>query len=211
MLGSTFSMALIICVINIVYVSFFTLRMILTIKSLRYLAAFVSIFEVIIYILGLSIVLDNLDGIHNVIAYAIGYAIGVVVGSVIEEKLALGYITVNVVSTNPSLNFSEHLRKNGFGVTSWISSGMEGDRLSMQILTTRKREETLYNHITKIDPQAFVVAYEPKYVKGGFWVRQVRRQNLTIFRSGKVQVLKDTVPTEKLEEDNEVVEKYNNE
>src|SRR5690625_4621622 len=97
MLSNAYGMVVIILVINIVYVSFSTVRMILTLKGRRYLAAFVSMFEVVIYILGLGLVLDNLDKIQNLIAYAVGFGIGVVVGSKIEERLALGYITVNEI------------------------------------------------------------------------------------------------------------------
>ncbi|MBO1001170.1 DUF2179 domain-containing protein [Pseudogracilibacillus auburnensis] len=206
MLTNAYAIVIIILVINIVYVSFSTIRMILTLKGRRYLAAVVSTAEVVVYILGLSIVLDNLDGIQNIIAYAVGFALGIITGSIIEERLALGYITVNVISSNPTLNFTERLREEGFGVTSWTSSGMDGDRLSMQILTPRKQEVRLYQIITEIDPRAFMVAYEPKHIQGGFWVKQVRRGKL--FKNGKAkdQVLKDIVPTEKIMEDDEVVE-----
>lgn len=180
--------------------------MILTLKGRRYLAAFVSIFEVFVYILGLSLVLENLDGIQNILAYAVGYALGIVTGSIIEERLALGYITVNVISSNPTLNFTERLREEGFGVTSWTSSGMEGDRLAMQILTPRKQELRLYKLITEIDPRAFLVAYEPKHIQGGFWVKQVRRGKLNQHGKTKDHVLKDVVPTEKIKEDDEIVE-----
>lgn len=195
---------LIILVINIVYVSFSTIRMILTLKGRRYIAALVSMVEVVVYIMGLSIVLDNLDGIQNIIAYAIGFALGIIIGSIIEERLALGYISVNVISSQPELEFSDTLREGGYGVTSWRSSGMDGDRLTMQILTSRKRELNLYKLVSEIDPRAFIVAYEPKHIQGGFWVRQVRAGNL--FNRGKKRVLKDKVPTEKVMEDNEVME-----
>ncbi len=194
---------IIILVINIIYVSFSTIRMILTLKGRRYLAALVSMFEVVIYILGLSIVLDNLNGIQNIIAYAVGFALGIVIGSEIEERLALGYITVHVISTDPTLNFSEKLRENGYGVTSWTSSGMGGDRVTMQILTPRKQEVNLYKLITEMDPRAFIVSYEPKHIQGGFWVKQVRRRGM---KNDKEVVLKDIVPTEKIMENDEVVE-----
>lgn len=206
MLDNAFMIVVIILVVNIVYVSFSTIRMILTLKGRRYLAAFVSIFEVFVYILGLSLVLENLDGIQNILAYAVGYALGIVTGSIIEERLALGYITVNVISSNPTLNFTERLREEGFGVTSWTSSGMEGDRLAMQILTPRKQELRLYKLITEIDPRAFLVAYEPKHIQGGFWVKQVRRGKLNQHGKTKDHVLKDVVPTEKIKEDDEIVE-----
>jgi|SRR5690625_32072 len=203
LLTNAYMIVIIILVINIVYVSFSTIRMILTLKGRRYLAALVSMVEVVVYILGLSIVLDNLSGIQNIIAYAVGFALGIVIGSAIEERLALGYITVNVISTNPTLNFTEKLREKGYGVTSWTSSGMEGDRISMQILTPRKQEVKLYQLISSIDPRAFIVSYEPKHIQGGFWVKQVRRG---LSPNNKPEVLKDIVPTEKIMEDDEVVE-----
>jgi len=206
LLDNAVMMVIIILLINVIYVSFSTIRMILTLKGRRYLAAFVSIFEVFVYILGLSIVLDNLDGIQNVLAYAFGFALGVITGSMIEERLALGYITVNVVSSNPILNFTDRLRDEGYGVTSWTSSGMEGDRLSMQILTPRKQELRLYRIISEIDPKAFIVAFEPKHIQGGFWVRQVRRGGMYQNEGTKEEIVKDDVVTEKIMEDNEIVE-----
>ena len=85
-------MLLIIFTINIVYVTFFTVRMILTLKGYRYFAATVSMVEVVIYVVGLGLVLDNLDEIQNLVAYAIGYGCGVIIGTKIEEKMALGIL-----------------------------------------------------------------------------------------------------------------------
>lgn len=178
MLENAYMMVVIILLINIVYVSFFTVRMILTLKGRRYIAAAVSMIEIIIYVIGLGLVLENVNEIQNLIAYAVGYGIGVVVGSIIEEKLALGYITVNVVSSNPDLAFTRKLREAGYGVTSWFSYGMDGDRLSMQILTPRKYELQLYEVIKSIDDKAFIISYEPTQIHGGFWVKQVRRGRL---------------------------------
>ncbi|MEC5425629.1 DUF2179 domain-containing protein [Virgibacillus sp. C22-A2] len=171
-------MVAIILLINIVYVSLSTVRMILTLKGRRYIAAFVSMFEVVIYVLGLGLVLDNLDQIQNLVAYAVGFGTGVIIGTKIEEKLALGYITVNVISSNPDIEFTRKLRDKGYGVTSWFAYGMDGDRLSMQILTPRKYELKLYETIQNIDPKAFIISYEPKQIHGGFWVKQVRKGRL---------------------------------
>ncbi|MFC0302212.1 DUF2179 domain-containing protein [Virgibacillus soli] len=178
MLSNAYVMVSIILIINIVYVSFFTIRMILTMKGRRYIAAFISMFEVVIYVLGLGLVLDNLNQIQNLIAYAVGYGLGVIIGTKIEEKLALGYITVNVISSNPDIDFTRRLREKGYGVTSWFAYGMEGDRLAMQILSPRKYELKLYETIKNIDPKAFIIAYEPKQIYGGFWVKQVRKGRL---------------------------------
>ncbi|PWU66696.1 DUF2179 domain-containing protein [Gracilibacillus dipsosauri] len=175
MLENALIMVTIIMAINIVYVSLSTLRVILTLKGRRYIAGTIGTFEIVIYTLGLGLVLDNLGEIQNLIAYGLGYGLGVIIGSMIEEKLALGYITVNVISSNPDISFTKQLRAKGYGVTSWYAYGMDGDRLSMQILSPRKYELHLYETIKSIDPKAFIIAYEPKQIHGGFWVKQVRK------------------------------------
>ncbi|MEH7380481.1 DUF5698 domain-containing protein [Bacillus sp. JJ1533] len=171
-------MVAIILLINIVYVSFFTMRMILTLKGQRYLAAFISMIEIVIYVIGLGLVLDNLNEIQNLIAYAIGYGIGVIVGMKIEEKLALGFITVNVITKEYDKDVPKTLREKGYGVTNWAVNGFEGDRLALQILTPRKYELMLYKTIKELDPKAFIIAYEPKAIYGGFWVKSVKKGKL---------------------------------
>ncbi|GAA0377787.1 uncharacterized protein YebE (UPF0316 family) [Bacillus horti] len=168
-------MVLIILSINIVYVSFFTIRMILTLKGQKYLAASLSSIEVLIYVIGLGLVLDNLNEIQNLIAYAVGYAIGVLVGTKIEEMLALGYVTVKVITNRFDQPFSQFLRDQGYGVTTWMGEGRDGKRLMMEILTRRKAQEELYNLIVAYDPKAFIISHEPRHFHGGFWVKGLKK------------------------------------
>lgn len=171
-------MVLIIFAINIVYVTFFTVRMILTLKGYRYIAALVSVVEIVIYVVGLGLVLDNLNEIQNVIAYALGYGCGVIIGTKIEEKMALGYITVNVITADEDKKLPGILRSHGYGVTDWSANGLEGNRSSLQILTPRKYELKLYTTIKELDPKAFIISYEPKSIHGGFWVKSVKKGKL---------------------------------
>ena len=175
MLENTITVILIILVINIVYVSLSTVRIILTFKGKKYIAGSIGMIEIIIYTLGLGLVLDNLDRIENLIAYGVGYGMGVVIGSIIEDRLALGYINVNVISANPEIEFTRRLREKGFGVTSFNAYGMDGPRLAVQILTPRKYESYLYQIIKEIDPKAFIISYEPKNINGGFWTKNIKK------------------------------------
>ena len=176
--GIALQMVLIIFAINIVYVTFFTVRMILTLKGYRYIAAAVSVVEIVIYVIGLGLVLDNLNEIQNVIAYAAGYGCGVIIGTKIEEKMALGYITVNVITADEDKRMPGILREQGYGVTDWSANGLEGNRSAMQILTPRKYELKLYAAIQELDPKAFIISYEPKAIHGGFWVKSVKKGKL---------------------------------
>ncbi|WP_239256514.1 DUF2179 domain-containing protein [Listeria ilorinensis] len=165
----------IIFIVNILYVAISTIRLLLTMKGYRYLAAFVSMFEMIIYVVALSLVLDNLNNLANVIAYAVGFGVGLFIGMKIEERLALGYITVNVITKEYNLDLPNQIRDAGYGVTSWLANGRDGERMMLEILTPRKNERKLYKEITAIDEKAFIVSSEPKQIYGGFWIKQVRK------------------------------------
>ncbi|WP_368505818.1 DUF2179 domain-containing protein [Alkalihalophilus sp. As8PL] len=175
LMENALTMVFIILVINVVYVTLFTIRMIFTLKGQRYLAASVSVIEILVYVIGLSLVLDNLDQPQNLIAYAIGYGIGVIIGMKVEEKLALGYITVNVITKEYEPDIPNALRDKGYGVTNWVAYGREGERLMMEILTSRKSEHNLYQTVKELDPKAFIISHEPKAFFGGFWVKGIRR------------------------------------
>ncbi|MGQ7279789.1 DUF2179 domain-containing protein [Brevibacillus thermoruber] len=169
-----YEIILIIVGINILYVSFFTLRMTLVIKGYRLLASLLSMVEVFVYLKGLAIVLDNLDNPLNLAAYCIGWGMGVYLGCRIEEYLALGYVTLQVVVDSPELDLPAKMREHGFGVTSWVADGRDGKRLVMQVLTKRSNEQKLWMLINNLAPKAFVISFEPKHLKGGFWVNRLR-------------------------------------
>lgn len=164
-----------IFVIQIVYVSFFTLRMILTLKGQKYFAAVLSMFEITIYVLGLSVVLKYVNQPISLIVYAVGYGLGVLVGSWIEGRIALGYITMKVIVNDPESSMASSLRENGYGVTSWIGSGRDGHRLVFEVLAKRKNQKKLYDTILKLDPKAFIVVTEPVLLHGGFWARGTKK------------------------------------
>lgn len=166
---------LLIVIINILYMSFFTLRLILIIKEYRIIASVVSMLEVFIYLMGLSIVLENLDKPINIVAYCLGWAIGVYAGSKIEERLALGYIVFEIVLDECNMDIADKLRSQGYGVTSWLANGREGKRVVMKVLTKRRNESKFYHYITSEYPNAFIISYEPTHFKGGFLVKALQK------------------------------------
>ncbi|HHV64692.1 MAG TPA: DUF2179 domain-containing protein [Peptococcaceae bacterium] len=162
-----------IITINVIYVSLTTVRFILMIKGLRVHASLLSVLEVFVYIMGLSIILSNLNSYWNIAAYCIGYGLGVYLGSRIEERLALGYITAEVIVDSINETIPVALRESGFGVTTWIGEGRDGKRLVMTVLAKRNRQKELLKIIDGLCPNAFVVFEEPKYFQGGFWTKKL--------------------------------------
>lgn len=157
--------------INIVYVSIFSLRLIFMIKGRRALASFLAMIEVFVYLMGLNLVLQNVDNPFNMAAYCLGFGLGVYLGSRIEEYLALGYLVVQVIVDSLEMELPTKLREKGYGVTSWTADGRDGKRLVLQVLVKRNNERRLMETLKKLSPHAFIISHEPKSFKGGFWVK----------------------------------------
>lgn len=170
----TGQMILLIVIINIVYVSLATVRMIFVMKGQRVLAPLLSMVEVFTYLIGLTIVLNNIHKPANIVAYCVGWGMGVFLGSKIEEWLALGYVTLQIVVDNMYTDLPKLLREKGYGVTSWAAEGMDGPRLSMIVLTKRRNEQKLSRTIHELAPKAFVISHEPRYFRGGFWAKRLK-------------------------------------
>ena len=169
-----------IFLINFSYVTLNTLRFMLTMKGYRLAAPLVSMFEITIYIVGLSLVLDHIDSPINIFVYALGYAVGISVGIRIEDYLALGYIMVTVILPVDELkpNLTSLIREEGYGVTQSFGEGRDGQRVILEILSTRKSERALYKLIKELDERAFIISHEPKYISGGFWSKKLKKKKL---------------------------------
>ena len=46
--------------------------------------------------------------------------------------------------------------------------GRDGSRMVMQILTPRRYERKLMETVRNLDEKAFIIAYEPRAIHGGF-------------------------------------------
>ena len=160
--------------IQILYVSFFTIRMILMLKGMRTVASLLSMAEVAIYVTGLSMVLDRLSDPVNLLVYCLGYGLGVIIGSKIEERMALGYLTVQIITDSVHVDLPQQLRGKGYGVTVWHGEGRDGPRLMMHVLTKRKNHRNLMAFLEQADNKAFVIAHEPTHFRGGFWASLVK-------------------------------------
>lgn len=162
--------------INFSYITLNTIRFLLTMKGYRLLAPLVSFVEIIIYIIGLSLVMKNLDNAVNIIAYALGYSIGIGFGILLEDILALGYSLQRVhVPLEADQDLAHKLRAKGYGVTAYQGHGINGERLILEVLSKRREEKALRDYILSVAPSAFIIASEPKYIHGGFWAKRLTR------------------------------------
>jgi len=168
------TLVLAIFALQIAYVSLLSVRFIFMVRGVMYWAAFISAIEIAIYVLGFKLVLDTLDKPLHLVAYCLGYAAGVLAGVKLEERIAVGYVAVQVVTHEAKTDFASALRSRGYGVTRWLGEGMEGRRWVHTVVTQRKKQSRLYRDVLELDPGAFLVSYEPKSFRGGFLSRSFR-------------------------------------
>ncbi len=153
-------------------VSCCTVRMLLLVRGRRGLASLIGFFEVFAYILVLMYIVDELNDPLSLLVYSLGFAAGNYVGSILEEKLAMGYTTVQVIPCSSGDELVASLREDGFGVTTWEGHGHSGLRSILNIIVTRKQLPQLINKIEQWDSKAFVTVLDARLTKGGFFFQR---------------------------------------
>jgi uncharacterized protein YebE (UPF0316 family) len=152
-------------------VSLGTLRIIYLTRGRSKLAASIGFVEVMVYIVALSMVLGNLDRPLNIVIYGLGFAAGNYVGSLIEEKVAVGFVNVQVITMHNCVDLEDKLREIGFGVTSMECHGKEGMHRILHILMTRRTLPAFLAKMRELDRQAFISIFDTRRIMGGYFTR----------------------------------------
>jgi uncharacterized protein YebE (UPF0316 family) len=148
------------------------MRTLMIVRGERLYAALIGFFEVIIYIVALGKIISDLNNPLNLVVYAAGFATGNVVGSFIEEKLAVGTLTVQVITLKSPHELTERLRCCGFGVTVIEGQGREGKHYIHQIILRRKDVPRLRKEIDNWDREAFWTVFDARSTRGGIFNRK---------------------------------------
>lgn len=146
-----------------------TIRILMLMRGKAWTAAIIGFFEVSIFILALSRVIDRLDNPLRLIVYALGFSFGNLLGSRLEEHLALGYATAQVISLDKADELAEIMRARGFGVTVLGCCGKEGPHQILNVLLKRADLPNFLNDIKKVDTQAFVTVMDTRKILGGYF------------------------------------------
>lgn len=150
-------------------VSMATIRTLMVVQGRKVQAALIGFFEVIIYVVALGKVVNGLSDPGNLIAYALGFACGNYVGIFLEEKMALGNLSAQVVTNHKEDEVVEKLRENGFGVTVVKGEGKEGERNILNVTFERKMLGKLNKILEEIDDNVFITVSSTKQIKGGYF------------------------------------------
>ena len=146
---------LLIFVLRICDVSLDTMRIIFMTKGYRKIAPFIGFFEILIWIVAITRIMQNLNNWVTYVAYAAGFATGNYVGMLLDEKLAIGHELIRVITKIEPAGLAETLREAGFGVTTVKATGMQGEVGIHYIIVNRKNLKCAIEIIEQHSPTAF--------------------------------------------------------
>jgi len=154
-----------------------TLRIIFTSRGMRNLAPVLGFIETFVWIVAVSSLVKHAQNVAAYVGYAGGFAIGTFVGMFLENKLAMGTVTVRAIIKRDPKELIEALYKAGFGVTAVEGQGASG--IVKIIYTTIKRQDlpVVIEVFHQMLPGAFLSVEEVRSTEQG--VIPVPKSNFT--------------------------------
>lgn len=152
---------------RIIDVSLGTVRIVSIARGYKVQAAVTGFFEVLIWIVVISQIFVNLDNYLCFLAYAGGFAIGNYLGIRLEEKLAIGIMSIRIITQKDALELTQALRDSGYGVTKIDAEGMTGHVNVLYTLIKRSNLKHVIEMIQKFNPKALYTVENIRSVSEG--------------------------------------------
>jgi len=168
-MSQVFLSAALIFLLRIVDISFYSLRLLMLFRGRNAPAWLFGLLQSSFYLLALKTFLTDLTSWPKIIGYAAGFATGMVLGMYLEDRLAIGYLHLRIISPYNGLRTAEQLRKRGFAVTEVPARGKDGTLSVLHCSILRKHADEVEEIIEEIDSDVFVTAESIRQVHRGFW------------------------------------------
>jgi uncharacterized protein YebE (UPF0316 family) len=159
-----------------------TLRIIFIARGKRYLAPVLGFFEVLIWIVVISQIVQNLHNAVAYIAYAAGFATGSFIGITLEDKLAIGTLIVRVIIPDTAGALIARLQAAGYGVTSVDAHGATGAVTLIYTVVLRKSLPEVTSLIHATHPNAFLSIEEVRATQAGIFPARPTRERWVPFK-----------------------------
>jgi len=164
-----FILPLFIFLARVLDVSLGTIRIVFISKGLKYIAPIVGFFEVIIWLLAIRVIMQNLNNFVCYIAYGAGFGMGTFIGILIEKKLAVGRSIIRIITQKDATELVNHLRLEGYGVTSLNAQGTKGLVHVIYMVIRRHDFEKIACSIQRFNPKSFYTVEDVNLVSEGIF------------------------------------------
>ena len=122
-----------------------TMKTILVSKKIMNPVYFLVLIDAMIFATVVTKVTSS-SGFHFTLAYALGRTFGVFLGNIIEDRIALGILEVDIFVNNKTkmILLAETLRGEGYTVNNYLANGINGDRrYKIEVVLKRKEFKIL--------------------------------------------------------------------
>ncbi len=158
--------AVLIMFMRICDVTFGTFRTILVVQGKKYYAALAGFVEVLIWIFAMRYIVEHMDQTINLIGYALGFALGNIFGITLEQKVALGFSQINIVSLHHTDQIADKLRAAKFGVTILPAEGSVGGVSILLVIVKRKHQKKVMQIAESVDKHSFITIQQAVPYRG---------------------------------------------
>lgn len=169
LMTQTWLVAGLIFVLRVLNMALDTVRVMMVLRNRRLLTWVLGFIQTVIYVVAFKYVIDSINNPLNLFAYAAGFATGNVVGMWAEERMAIGYINLRIISTKLGAEIAAKLRGEGFAVTEIPARGKDGEVTLLNISLFRRQVGQAMDLIKGVDPDVFMTAEDMRPVSRGFW------------------------------------------
>ncbi len=161
---------MVIFLLRVIDMTLDTLRLLFVVRGRRLIVWILGVITNTIYIVAISNVLTGKNHPFTILCYAVGYATGNILGMRLEERLAIGYKGIDVISKTNGDEIAAKLREMGYGVTELTGQGKDGTVKIIRTNVKRKHTKDVQSIIENIDPEAFITVDDliPANA-GGYW------------------------------------------
>lgn len=158
---------LLICLARTADVTLGTIRIIFISRGHHVLAPLLGFFEVLIWLLAMSQIMQNLNNIMNYLAFAGGFALGNYLGLIINDRLAIGYVMVRIITSEATDAIMRRLYEAGFGTTAMNARGALSQTQALFTVVKKKELQRLMALLNTLIPRAFITVEDVLRVQEG--------------------------------------------
>ena len=144
-----------------------TLRIVMVSKGQKVIAPMLGFFEVIIWLVAMSKIIQNVDNWVAYIAYGAGFATGNFIGLIIEEKLAFGIVQLQIITRKSADNLIAKLKASGYGVTYHDAQGANEKVAVIYTIIKRNEIKKVLDIMRTYNPNAFYSIEDVKFINKG--------------------------------------------
>ncbi len=149
-------------------VSIRTVRIILIARGFKNIAPFLGFFEVMIWLYAVSKALENVNSIYSYIIYAVGFAAGNYIGMWLEEKIAIGFVSVRIITSKEITALPMQLREEGFDASIVEGRSDKGEIFIIYTVIPRREVKKVLELIKVLEPAGLITLEDVKPLNGGY-------------------------------------------